>query len=117
MNIVFLPKNIGFVKNTIVIQTNVGGFLYQVSGSGIYNPYKIEPLINTRVLSNELYNRSISIFNPHYHTIQISEVFTTGGFLQLNLPSTHSNLSTIKTNSSGEIWVKNIISNILNKFY
>jgi len=49
LSILFLPRQLGLVENTVAIQTSVGTFMYQVSGRGIENPYGIQPLVGVKV--------------------------------------------------------------------
>lgn len=98
MSVVFLPRNLGHVENSLVISTNVGTFIYQVAGRGIACPYRIQPLVGVKVPVNTHYEPSISIYNPHSTVLRVREIFTSGGFLHLTLPavdpeSAQSNMS------------------------
>lgn len=47
--VVFLAKVLGPAETSLVIQTNLGGFIYQVSGVGVPNQYAVEPLVGVKV--------------------------------------------------------------------
>jgi hypothetical protein len=74
------------VENVLIFQTNVGTFPYQVFGCGSYAPYKIPPIVGIKVLPQVPYTHSIEIYNPFDEPLEITEVFTSGGFLHLSLP-------------------------------
>ncbi len=84
--VIFLPRALGPVESTLIIQTSSGAFLYQVSGSGINNPYKVQPLIGAKLSPGAVYQPAIEVYNPHTEVLRIVEAFTSGGFLQLTSP-------------------------------
>jgi hypothetical protein len=88
ISIVFLPRTIGHVEGTLVIQTSVGGFLYQINAQGVANPYRLHPFLTAKLPTGQTYSPPIQVYNPHETTLQIKEVYTSEGFLHLNLPQT-----------------------------
>ncbi len=84
--VVFLAKVLGPAETSLVIQTNLGGFIYQVSGVGVPNQYAVEPLVGVKVLVQHWYSAPITLYNPTSDTLVVKEVFTSGGFLHLSLP-------------------------------
>ena len=88
ISIVFLPRTIGNVEGTLVIQTSAGGFLYQIHAQGVANPYRLHPFLTAKLPTGATYSPPIHVYNPHEATLQIKEVYTSEGFLHLNLPQT-----------------------------
>mgnify|MGYP001987443725 CR=1 FL=1 len=86
IQVIFLPRAIGSVDGTLVIQTSSGGYLYQIHGQGIENPYRLHAFVGATVPVGVLYNPAIRIHNPSQSTLHVKEVFTTEGFLHLSLP-------------------------------
>eukprot|EP01088_Endostelium_zonatum_P018590 TRINITY_DN601_c0_g1_i2.p1 TRINITY_DN601_c0_g1~~TRINITY_DN601_c0_g1_i2.p1 ORF type:complete len:1977 (-),score=611.23 TRINITY_DN601_c0_g1_i2:44-5974(-) len=86
VSIVFLPRSTGLVEHFVVIQSNIGELPYKVYGQGVTNPYRIHPFLGAKVPADVMYSPPIELYNPHDDTLRIKEVFTSGGFLHLNLP-------------------------------
>ena len=86
ITIVFLPRSIDIVEGTLVIQTSMGGFLYQIQAEGVANPYRLHPFLSAKLPAGATYSPPIQMYNPHDTTLQIKEVYTSEGFLHLNLP-------------------------------
>jgi hypothetical protein len=78
-----------------MIQTDIGGCIYQVSGYGVPNPYTVEPFLGVKIPVNAWYTPPIEIYNPHPDTLSIKEVFTSGGFMHLTLPSTNNSMDSV----------------------
>ena len=75
------------VENTLYILTSAGSFRYNVEGAGTPNPYRIKPLVGVKLPLNSSYSPEIEIHNPHPSTIQVLEMYSSGGDLHLELPS------------------------------
>ncbi|RWS31127.1 transmembrane protein 131-like isoform X4 [Leptotrombidium deliense] len=86
-DVVFLARQEGFVSNTLYIHTSIGSFKYQVSAIGVANPYRLRPLVGAKVPLNSSYSPVIHIYNPHSSTLQLTEMYSTGGGLHLELPT------------------------------
>ncbi|RWS07617.1 transmembrane protein 131-like isoform X2 [Dinothrombium tinctorium] len=86
-DVVFLARQEGFVSNTLYIHTSIGSFKYQVSAIGVPNPYRLRPLVGAKVPLNSSYSPIIHIYNPHTSTLQLTEMYSTGGGLHLELPN------------------------------
>jgi hypothetical protein len=106
MSVVFLPRNLGHVDNSLVISTNVGTFIYQVAGRGIPCPYRIQPLVGIKVPVNVRYEPSITIYNPHSTSLKVREIFTSGGFLHLTLPSVDPSSVALNMSAGNRLWVR-----------
>jgi len=86
-DVVFLGREAGVVENTLYIHTSAGSFRYNVEGAGTPNPYRIKPLTGVKLPLNSSYSPVIEIHNPHPSTIQVLEMYSSGGDLHLELPS------------------------------
>ncbi|XP_054166549.1 transmembrane protein 131-like [Oppia nitens] len=85
--VVFLARTEGPVNNTLYIHTSLGSFKYRVTAIGVSNPFRLRPFIGAKVPINSSYAPLIHIYNPHNSTLQLTEMYTTGGGLHLELPS------------------------------
>ncbi|XP_039265319.2 transmembrane protein 131-like [Styela clava] len=84
--VVFLARIVGNVENTLFINTVHGMFPYQVFGVGIPNPYRLRPYLGARVPINSSFSPLISMHNPTSEPLQVTEMYSSSGFLQLQLP-------------------------------
>jgi hypothetical protein len=82
VSIVFLPRVLGRVNGTLLVQTSAGGFLYALSGSGVQSPYQAEPLVATRVPAGTQFQPQLVVHNPHSEPLRIKEVYTSESFLR-----------------------------------
>merc|ERR1711892_305396 len=85
-DVVFLGREAGGGENTLYIHTSAGSFRYNVEGAGTPNPYRIKPLVGVKLPLNSSYSPVIEIHNPHPHTIQVLEMYSSGGDLHLEIP-------------------------------
>jgi len=85
-DVVFLGRETGMVENTLYIHTSAGSFRYNVEGVGTPNPYRIQPLVGVKLPLNSSYSPVIQMHNPHGATIQVLEMYSSGGDLHLELP-------------------------------
>ncbi|GFX31596.1 transmembrane protein 131 [Trichonephila clavipes] len=58
-----------------------------VSAVGIPNPYRLRPFVGVRMPLNSSYTPIIYMHNPHSTTIQLTEMYSSGGDLHLELPN------------------------------
>ncbi|XP_033110665.1 transmembrane protein 131-like [Anneissia japonica] len=86
-DVVFLARMAGNVENTIFIHTNMGIFSYQVFGVGIPNPYRLRPFLGAKVPLNYTYSPLINMHNPYGTVLQVTEIYSSGGDLHLELPT------------------------------
>lgn len=86
-DIVFLGRVEGRVDNTLYIHTSVGSFRYRVSAVATPNPYRLRPFLGARVPLNAVFSPEIQLHNPHDSTLQVTEMYSSGGDLHLELPS------------------------------
>ncbi|XP_070552188.1 transmembrane protein 131-like isoform X2 [Ptychodera flava] len=86
-DVVFLARVVGNAENSLYIHTNKGLYPYQVFGVGIPNPYRLRPFLGARVPVNTSFSPLINMHNPYSQTIQVTEMYSSGGDLHLELPS------------------------------
>ncbi|KAI1283704.1 Transmembrane protein [Halotydeus destructor] len=86
-DVVFLAREEGHVSNTLYIHTSVGSFNYQVTAIGVVSEYRLRPLVGAKVPLNSSYAETIHIYNPHNYSLQLTEMYSTGGGLHLELPN------------------------------
>ncbi|XP_071949675.1 transmembrane protein 131-like [Antedon mediterranea] len=86
-DVVFLARMAGNVENTIFIHTNMGMFPYQVFGVGVPNPYRLRPFLGAKVPLNYTYSPLINMHNPYGTVLQVTEIYSSGGDLHLELPT------------------------------
>jgi len=94
LEVMFLPKATGAFESDIVLHTSCGTFVLQVAGIGTPNPYRVSPFISVKVPVGELFEPSIILYNPHYDLLSVKEIYTSSGFLHLQLPYEARNYTT-----------------------
>jgi hypothetical protein len=100
---IFVPHRVGFVSATIVVQTNIGNFLYNLRGEGVPNPFGLQALESRRVMIGSDASFGIDFINSLNKTaVQVKEVFSTDNFLRLDLPGAVSSEDTVKV--PGSYW-------------
>lgn len=62
-------------------------FSFKVKGVSVANPYRLRPLVDIRLPLNASFSPLIYMHNPHETTIQITEVYSSGGEFHLELPT------------------------------
>eukprot|EP00731_Ephydatia_muelleri_P015388 Em0008g1108a len=86
-NVVFLARTVGQVKSRLYISTSLGTFDYKVEGIGEPNPFRLRSLLGARIPVNATYSPLISMYNPFSTSLQVTEMYSSGGDLHLELLS------------------------------
>ncbi|GIY37241.1 transmembrane protein 131 [Caerostris darwini] len=89
-DVVLLAREEGSIEDTLFIHTSLGSFKFQVSAFGTPNPYRLRPFVGIRMPLNSSYTPIIYMHNPHATTIQVTELYSSGGDLHLELPDGES---------------------------
>ncbi|VDM37502.1 unnamed protein product [Toxocara canis] len=85
-DVVFLPRQEGHIDNVLFVHSSLGTFTYTVRGRGASNPYRIRPFVGARMPLNGTFVSPVQVHNPHSSTLRITEMYTSGGDLHLELP-------------------------------
>ncbi|XP_014258800.1 transmembrane protein 131 [Cimex lectularius] len=86
-NIVFLGRGEGEIESNLYIHTSEGSFKYLVKGEGVVSPYRLRPISGVRLPLNASYSPLIVMHNPYASSLQLVEVYSSGGDFHLELPS------------------------------
>ena len=87
ISVIFLPRSLGGVSSSLLVQTSAGSFFYPVQGIGVASPYELQPFVNAVIPAGAMYELPISLSNPHAELLRVREVFTSEGFLHLSMPT------------------------------
>ncbi|XP_072040458.1 transmembrane protein 131-like isoform X2 [Amphiura filiformis] len=60
---------------------------YQVFGVGVPNPYRLRPFLGAKVPINTSYSPLINMHNPYSSGLMVTEIYSSGGDLHLELPT------------------------------
>lgn len=85
-SVVFLGRERGYVDTNLYIHTSIGTQKYAVSGVSVLSDYRLQPLVGVKLPQNASFSPLIYLHNPHDHPIQITEVYSSGGGVSLELP-------------------------------
>ncbi|RHY25605.1 hypothetical protein DYB32_008202 [Aphanomyces invadans] len=92
--VLFLPhEHSATIESTLTFQTSLGDVPYAVRGSGVPNRYRASKLAAS-IAAGVRYDPVVHLYNPHHQPLRVTEVFTTEGFLHLELPKTPPTSST-----------------------
>ncbi|XP_057312609.1 transmembrane protein 131-like isoform X2 [Hydractinia symbiolongicarpus] len=97
IDLVFLATMIGNVEHTVYIHTSRGNFPYQVFGVGMANPYRLRAFVSARIPLNGTFSPYINMYNPYSEAIQITEMYSSGSDLHLDLLGNNND-------SIGKLW-------------
>ncbi|XP_043192988.1 transmembrane protein 131-like [Amphibalanus amphitrite] len=87
LDVVFLGREVGPVESYLYIHSSVGSFRFKVKAEGTPNPYRLKPLVGVKMPLNSSYSPLIEMYNPHKTPLQVTEMYSSGGDLHLELPS------------------------------
>ncbi|XP_014609837.1 PREDICTED: transmembrane protein 131 isoform X1 [Polistes canadensis] len=92
-NVIFLGREEGEIDTYLFIHTSEGTIKYQVTyniivrGISISSPYRLRPVIDVKLPLNASFTPLIYMHNPHPESLQVVEIYSSGGEFQLELPS------------------------------
>lgn len=86
-NVVFLGREEGSVESNLFIHTTQGHFKYRVKGDSVFSPYRLRPIVNVKLPLNSSFSPVIYFHNPFQESLQIVEIYCSGGDFHLELPS------------------------------
>uniref|UniRef100_A0A0R3S3C5 TMEM131_like domain-containing protein n=1 Tax=Elaeophora elaphi TaxID=1147741 RepID=A0A0R3S3C5_9BILA len=113
-SVVFLPRQEGFIENVLIVHSSLGSFPYSVcilpyvtvldnkhvKGKGNGSAYRIRPVVGAKIPVNGTLVSPVQLHNPHPTTLRVTEVYTSGGDLHLELPDVAP-----ETQHSVSLWV------------
>ncbi|KAJ0172844.1 hypothetical protein K1T71_011983 [Dendrolimus kikuchii] len=85
-SVVYLGRREGPVSAHLYIHTSLGVHKYPVSAVGVASEWGVWPLVGVRVPLNASVEPLLTMHNPTHHTIQVSEVYSSGAWVGLRLP-------------------------------
>lgn len=85
-SVVYLGRREGPVTAHLYIHTSLGVHKYPVSAVGVASEWGVWPLVGVRVPLNASLEPLLTVYNPTDHTVQVSEVYSSGSWLGLQLP-------------------------------
>ncbi|CAB3242148.1 unnamed protein product [Arctia plantaginis] len=85
-SVVYLGRREGPVSAHLYIHTSLGVHKYPVSAVGVASEWGVWPLVGVRVPLNATVEPLLTMHNPTDQTIQVSEVYSSGSWLGLQLP-------------------------------
>ncbi|KAK2580317.1 hypothetical protein KPH14_012554 [Odynerus spinipes] len=86
-NVIFLGREEGDIDTHLFIHTSEGTIKYQVRGISISSPYRLRPVVDVKLPLNASFTPLIYMHNPHPESLQVVEIYSSGGEFQLELPS------------------------------
>ncbi|KAI5631995.1 hypothetical protein NE865_15292 [Phthorimaea operculella] len=85
-SVVYLGRREGPVSAHLYIHTALGVHKYSVSAKGVASEYDVWPLLGLRVPANATLQPVLTLRNPTDRPIQVTEVYSSGGWVRLSLP-------------------------------
>lgn len=85
VDLVFLATMVGNIEHTVYLHTSRGNFPYQVFAVGSPNPYRLRAFLSAKVPSNGTFSQYINMYNPYSEPLQITEMYSSGKDLHLEL--------------------------------
>eukprot|EP00743_Colponemidia_sp_Colp-15_P008375 GILK01009097.1.p1 GENE.GILK01009097.1~~GILK01009097.1.p1 ORF type:complete len:1946 (-),score=334.09 GILK01009097.1:26-5863(-) len=87
LQVAYLPTALGRHSGLMLLEMNAGSVVYLISAEGIPNPYRVLSSISMTIPLGMPHLASMDLYNPFDETLQIQEVYTTEGHVQLSLPT------------------------------
>ena len=94
VQILFLPYYADFTESTLTVSSSIGDVMYAIRGQALDNPYRVRPLLDSRLVAGSVpFDQPIIIYNPYDEPLYVREVFTTEEFLSLKGSRIHNEIS------------------------
>ncbi|RQM23219.1 hypothetical protein B5M09_005082 [Aphanomyces astaci] len=89
-HVLFLPHRHSSttIHSAMTFQTSLGDVPYPLRGSGVPNRYRVSEF-KASIAAGVQFDPTIDLYNPHPQMLRVTEVFTTEGFLHVELPKEH----------------------------
>lgn len=84
-NVVFLPRQVGPIVTTLQVHTTLGVVMFELRGSAVVCPFRLQPLTGIRAPLNTTLTPEIIMYNPFEQPLHVLEAFTSGGNFQLEM--------------------------------
>uniref|UniRef100_A0A1I7YZI3 TMEM131_like domain-containing protein n=1 Tax=Steinernema glaseri TaxID=37863 RepID=A0A1I7YZI3_9BILA len=97
--VVYLPRAERHVQSTVYIHSSIGVHAFVVVGVGRASPYRIRPFVAAKVPCNGTFLQPITVHNPHVEPLRITEVFSSGGDVHLEMPGGEA-----RTGGDADLW-------------
>ncbi|TKR67648.1 hypothetical protein L596_023768 [Steinernema carpocapsae] len=98
-DVVYLPRAERHVQITVYIQSSLGVHAFAVAGIGKPSPYRIRPFVAATIPCNGTFLSPITVHNPHAETLKITQIFSSGGDVHLEIPE-----GDMRTGGDADLW-------------
>ncbi|XP_066931598.1 transmembrane protein 131-like [Clytia hemisphaerica] len=85
VDLVFLATMVGNIEHTVYLHTSRGNFPYQVFAVGTPNPYRLRAFVSAKMPANGTFTQYINMYNPYSEPLQLTEMYSSGKDLHLDL--------------------------------
>lgn len=85
-SVVYVGRREGYVGAHLYLHTSRGVHRYPVSATGVPSGWGLWPLVGLRVPHNATLKAHLRLTNPTAGWVQVREVYSSAGWLQLGLP-------------------------------
>eukprot|EP00949_MAST-11_sp_MAST-11-sp1_P004098 g4098.t1 len=83
----YIPHEIDLISSVLSFTTSLGVFSLPVTGVGIANEFKVQPLVGLKIPVNIHINPPVRVYNPHRLPMQIYEAYSSQKFLSIKPPA------------------------------
>uniref|UniRef100_A0ABD2W8B9 Transmembrane protein 131-like N-terminal domain-containing protein n=1 Tax=Trichogramma kaykai TaxID=54128 RepID=A0ABD2W8B9_9HYME len=86
-SVVFLGREEGEIDSYLFIHTSDGTLKYQVKGTSVSSPYRLQPVLGVKLPINASFTPLIYMHNPYSEPMQVTEIYSSGVEFDLGLPN------------------------------